>query len=61
MNAEPHWNRRPSDSDPAWEQPYIFGNILPDSKLPHKSRRRINYTTVFCAALLVLYALCWIL
>lgn len=58
MIPESRWNRRPSEAEPAWERPYVHGIILGEGR--NRSRRRINYTTIFCAALLILYVLCWI-
>jgi hypothetical protein len=51
VKAEPHWNRRPSESEPAWERPYVHANILGEGR--NRSPRRINGTTIFCAITLL--------
>jgi hypothetical protein len=55
VKAEPHWNRRPSEAEPAWERPYVDADILCEGQ--NRSRRRINGTTIFCAITLILWAL----
>jgi hypothetical protein len=53
------WLKKP-DPDPLFDrsrekQPYVHANILGPSA--NRSRRRINYTTIFCAFVLFLWIL----